>query len=252
MMTRTAEHIHIAMEICSCLLFAGAFGILRQRRYNIDRLTREHTENQRSLLKQKDLLIREIHHRVANQLGLTAAMLHLHATRSSHPDAKAHLFEGENRIRTLSRLHTRLRQTNSLSDTLLYPYLSDLARDLISTLRPDLVYKAEFSSKGPCTKTSTAVTCGLLVHELVTNSIKHAFPHDRIGTICLTLNHTIHNQLRISIRDNGTGLPSGFTLHDPPSSGMTIISALTQDLAGTFTVVQHPSGAEFIAEFPLS
>jgi hypothetical protein len=247
MISRTAEHVHIALELGSCLLLVGAWGVLRRKRRKKDHLSQIHEVQ----LKQKDLLIREVHHRVANQMGLTAALLHLQGSRSLNPAAKADLFDSESRVRTLSKLHTRLHQTHPQSQTLLYPYLSELASDLITTLRPDLVYCPEFSSDSPSTQSNTAITCGLLVHELITNCIKHAFPHNRIGTIRLSLHRPHQDRLRISIHDNGAGLPSGFDLETLSTSGMAIISALTRDLAGTFSAIQHPAGTEFIAEFPL-
>jgi two-component sensor histidine kinase len=252
MMTRTAEHVHIALEIGLSCLLATVLGTIHQKRRHIKRTFQEFTESHKLQLHQKDLLIREVHHRVANQMGLTAALLHLQAARSMHPDTKAHLFDSENRIRTLSKLHARLHLTEPHDRTLLYPYLSELASDLISTLRPDLVYFSEISDDSPFTKSGTAITYGLLVHELITNCIKHAFPQNRLGTIRLSLHRPHPNRLRISILDDGAGLPPGFTLHDPPTTGMAIITALTKELAGTFSAIQHDSGTEFIAEFPLS
>lgn len=247
MISRTAEHVHIALELGSCLLLLGVWCVLRLNRHQRNRLLRTHEFQ----LEQKDLLLREVHHRVANQMGMTAAMLHLQASRSLNPAAKADLFASECRIRTLSTLHTRLYPGHPRSQTLLYPYLSELAHDLITTLRPDLVYCPEFSNDSPATQSNIAITCGLLVHELITNCIKHAFPHNRIGTIRLSLHRPHRNRLCISIHDNGAGLPTGFNLESISSSGMSIISALTKDLSGTFTAIQHPAGTEFIAEFPL-
>ncbi|MEI8139702.1 MAG: sensor histidine kinase [bacterium] len=251
MMTRTAEHVNTALHVGLSLLLTGALGVLVQKRRNRERASLEDSRAHELQLRQKDLLIREVHHRVANQMGLTAALLHLQAARSMHPDTKAHLFDSENRIRTLSKLHARLHLAEPHNRTLLYPFLSELASDLISTLRPDLVYFTEISNDSPVTKSCTAITYGLLVHELVTNCIKHAFPKNRQGTIRLSLHRPHPDRLRISILDDGAGLPAGFTLHDPPTTGMAIIFALTKELAGTFSAIQHLSGTEFIAEFPL-
>lgn len=251
MTSHMVEHIHIALEIGTCLLLIGIWAILRHRRLRKKQSAQTHLQVHEAQLHQKDLIIREIHHRVANQMGLTAALLHLQASRSEHPEAKAGLFAGESRIRTLSKLHARLHQTDSQNRVVLYPYLSELARDLISTLRPDLKFCPELVNDSPATRSSTAITCGLLVHELVTNCIKHAFPLNRDGAIHLALSHSPPDRLRISIQDNGTGLPEGFSLENPPSSGLAIISALTHDLAGTFAAIQHQPGTEFIIEFPL-
>ena len=248
MVLLTSEEIHIALEFGTLLLLVGILVRLRYKRRKKERTSEEHA----ILLRQKDLHLREVHHRVANQMGLTAALLHLQASRCSHPDAKATLFDSENRMRTLSKLHTRLHQKDLHSRVLLYPYLSDVAQDLIASLRPDLNYCPDLVQDSPAIKSTTAITCGLLVHELVTNCIKHAFPHNRRGTIRLSLGHQPPDRLRITIHDDGAGLPPNFTFQDPSSSGMAIISALIKDLAGTFSTINHPQGTEFIAEFPLA
>ncbi|MEI7880914.1 MAG: sensor histidine kinase [bacterium] len=252
MMSPVVEHVHMALEIGSFLLLICTLVVMRRRRLHTEGTSRNHVRAHELQLQQKDLLIREVHHRVANQMGLTAALLHLQASRSVNPDAKAHLFDSENRIRTLSTLHERLHQTDSQGRILLYPYLSDLARDLISSLRPDLVFCPKLAGDSPSTKSNIAITCGLLVNELVTNCIKHAFPQNRPGMIRLSLDRPPPDRLRISIQDDGTGLPGGLTLQDPLTSGMAIISALTKDLSGTFTAVKHQPGTEFIIDFPLA
>ena len=252
MISPATEHVKITLEVGSCLLLMGAWGVLRRQVRLTNHSSRAHSASHAAQLYQKDLIIREVHHRVANQMGLTAALLHLQASRSVHPDAQAGLFEGENRIRILSDLHTRLHQANPKSQVALYPYLSNLAGDLITTLRPDLVYCPVFDHASPSTTSSIAITCGLLVHELVTNCIKHAFPLSQPGSIRLALTLPPPDRIRISIHDDGTGLPSGFSLDAPSTSGLAIISALTKDLAGTFAAIDRSPGAEFIVEFPLS
>jgi two-component sensor histidine kinase len=251
MFSPSLEHIKTTFEIGSCsLLMAVWWGVRRQGRQHTESF-RIHSASQEAQLHQKDLIIREVHHRVANQMGLTAALLHLQATRSVNPEAQACLFEGENRIRTLSDLHARLYQTNPGDPVALYPYLSALAGDLITTLRPDLAYCPADDSAAPSSRASTAIICGLLVHELVTNCLKHAFPFNRAGTIRFSLSHPPPNRLRLSIHDNGSGLPPGFSLDATPHSGLAIISALIRDLAGTFSAISHQPGTEFIVEFPL-
>ncbi len=252
MMPRTAEHIRLALELNTALMLISAWWVMRRKTRKIEDSHLDYAREHEEQLQQKDLLIREVHHRVANQMGLTAALLHLQASRSVHPDAKASLFESENRIRTLSKLHARLHHPDFHRQISLFPYLSELVQDLISTLRPDLEYCPVYCCKSPSTTSTTAVTCGLLVHELITNCIKHAFPQQRKGAISFTLNCPPPDRLRISIQDNGIGLPPDFSMQDPSTSGMAIISALTKDLAGTFTATPREPGVEFIVEFPLS
>lgn len=251
MTTLTAEQLHTALDSVSCAFLVGAWAMLRVKRRQREQAAQRHSKAQAQQLLQKDLLIREVHHRMANQMGLTAALLHLQASRSNDPDTKASLFDSESRIRTLGRLQARLHQADFKNQVALFPYLSELAGELITTLRPNLTFCPVLTGNSPATSSATAITCGLILHELITNCIKHAFPRQHEGTIRLSLTHLPSAGLRLSVQDNGSGLPPGFSIRDQTTSGMAIISALTKDLGGIFSAVHHNPGAEFIVEFPL-
>lgn len=251
MLSRAAEQLHMTLDIAACALLVGAWAALRFNHHKKVQAAQQQSRVQADQLHQKDLLIREVHHRVANQMGLTAALLHLQASRSKDPGAKASLFDSESRIRTLSKLHARLHQTDLHSRVALFPYLSELAGDLIIALRPTLTFCPVLSGKSPSTASSTAITCGLLMHELVTNCIKHAFTRQHEGTIRVSLAHLPSERLHLSVHDDGVGLPPEFSIPEQSTSGMSIIAALTKDLGGIFSAIHHNPGAEFIVEFPL-
>lgn len=250
-MSVTADQLHMAFDIVSCALLAGTWAMLRRQHRQKEQAAQRHSKAHSDQLLRKDLLIHEVHHRVANQMGLTAALLHLQASRSADPVTKASLFESESRIRTLSKLHARLHHTKSHSQVALFPYLSELAGDMIISLHPNLTFCPVLTGSSPFTASTTAITCGLLMHELVTNCIKHAFRQQPKGVIRVSLSHLPGNRLFVSVHDNGVGLPAGFSIPAQSTSGMAIISALTKDLGGIFSAVHHNPGAEFIVEFPL-
>lgn len=202
------------------------------------------------LVKQKELLVREVYHRIANQLGATASILYLQAQRESHPEARSALFEGEQRVRAMAKVHTLLQDVKNPSRALLSPHLSAIALSLISELRPDLSYQESLPTEPLAVPPSTAMTCGLLVHELIMNSIRHAFPSGRHGTITLSLSRAVSGLVRIAVEDDGIGIPGGYPPDKSSSLGLMIVSALCADLGGTLTHPAQESGTTTLIEFP--
>ena len=203
------------------------------------------------LVEQKELLVREVYHRVANQMSVTASLLHLQAARIPHSEAKAALLESENRVRAMAKVHSILQGSASQTHIPLGRYLSALASDLVTGLRPDLQYLETVQGAPQIVSSSMAITCGLLVHELVMNCIRHAFAIGQPGMIELELTIPSEGRFRLSIRDNGKGLPPGFSLLSPSSLGLMIVSALTRDLGGTVSAHATNPGTKFTIDFPV-
>jgi two-component sensor histidine kinase len=150
----------------------------------------------------------------------------------------------------MAKVHTLLQEVKNPSQTLLPPHLSTIARSLINELRPDLSYQ-EFLPGHPVTvPPSIAMTCGLLVHELIMNSIRHAFPSGRQGTITLCLSNPAAGLVRLAVEDNGVGMPKGQPPGKPSSLGLMIVSALCADLGGTLTYPPQGSGTKTLIDFP--
>ncbi len=204
------------------------------------------------LVQQKELLVREVYHRIANQLGATASLLYLQAQQESHPGARSALFESEQRMRALAKVNTLLQNDPHPARTPLAPPLSTIASSLISELRPDLVYQ-EFLPEGPLmVSSSSAMTCGLLVHELVMNSLLHAFPESRTGTITLSLSRLDANRIRCVVADDGKGMPEKRDPERKPSLGLMIVSALCTDLGGLLLYPCSAHGTTTVIEFPIT
>jgi len=202
------------------------------------------------LVQQKELLVREVYHRIANQLGATASILYLQAQREPNPVARTALFEGEQRVRAMAKVHTLLQEVKNPSETFLPPHLSAIARSLINELRPDLSYQESLPAQPLTVSPSIAMTCGLLVHELIMNSIRHAFPSGHQGTISLCLSCTATGLIRLAVEDNGVGMPKGHPPGNRSSLGLMIVSALCADLGGTLTRPPQESGTKTLIDFP--
>lgn len=194
-----------------------------------------------SLLKQRDLLVREVYHRVANQLGATSTLLNLQARRVTSPRARIALMEAENRIRVMAQIHGRLQSSCSQTHICLGTFLAGLARELVNGLRPDLDFCVDLPSSPCITASETAITCGLLVHEMVMNAIRHAFSNQHRGMIEFSIHQETGGQISLSVRDNGSGLPCGFDPGNTASLGLMIISSLTKHLGGCLEYTRcHP------------
>lgn len=203
----------------------------------------------RERVRQQDLLVREVYHRMANHLSTTSALLNLQALRVRHAAARSALQEAEQRLLAMARIHTTLQHAGRETPIPLGAHLSSLARDLIAGLRPDLTFRETITGPSPATSEKTAINCGLIVHELVMNCIRHAFGRRTSGVIELSLQTGDTGLVRLSIRDNGSGLPKGFQIGQSDSLGLMIVSSLTADLGGQLSFVPHRPGTECVVEF---
>lgn len=205
----------------------------------------------KALVKQKELLVREVYHRVANQMSITANLLHLQAIQSGKPDVRDILLGSESRVRSMAKIHSLLQTAPNQTEIPLTPYLSTLAANLISGLRPDLAFQETHQGMGLVVSSFTAMSCGFLAHELVMNCIRHAFPSGQSGVIKLSTMISDRKTITLAIHDNGTGLPPGFSLSNPSSLGLMIANALTRDLNGTLSASSNKTGTTVTLSFPL-
>ncbi|MBO1073100.1 sensor histidine kinase [Roseomonas marmotae] len=218
-------------------------------------------EELRAALRQRDLLMAEIHHRVKNNLQIVASLLNLQAGRLRDPAARAEFGTARDRVQALATLHRHLYTNRSFEAIALRPFLEELCQQLFSALgetpgrRISLVVQAGELE----IVTDQAVSLALLVTEAVTNSIKHAFPDDASGTITISVQTEPSGEpdedgegveVLLSIRDNGQGMSE-----DDESSGgigMTLIQGFAQHLGGQ--IHRHPGpagGTELTLRFPL-
>jgi len=199
---------------------------------------------------QNELLVREVYHRVANQMSASSALLHLQSSQVRHSSARTVLLETENRLRAMARIHSSLQHASSLTHIPLGLYLSRLSRDLIAGLRPDLKYREVLQEDSLTVPSATATHCGLLTHELVMNCIRHAYPGRLRGIIQLSLSSLDGGQIHLSVKDDGVGLPRDFQLDRLSSLGLMIVSTMTRTLTGTLSLTSCNPGTECAIAFP--
>jgi PAS domain S-box-containing protein len=213
---------------------------------------RKHMEEQiREALEEKGLLLREIHHRVKNNLQIIISLFNLQTSYVTDDNAYKALKEGQDRIKSMALIHERFYQTDGLSRIDFDDYIKRLAENLMQSFRINaskvsLVIHAEKISLD----IDTAVPCGLIINEIVSNSLKHAFKGDRKGEILIELKQTEPDKFLLIIGDNGVGMPEGFTLETSDSLGIQLIQALTDQLEGKMLVENEPgNGVKYIINF---
>jgi two-component system, sensor histidine kinase PdtaS len=201
------------------------------------------------LVRQKEFLMREIHHRVKNNLQLVASLLHFQASKNEGADTDV-LRKSEDRIHTIALLHEKLYHSESLNNISLRDYLEQIAIHLSTSFSSDRLHLdlvCEVEDIG-C-DIDQLVPCGLIINELVTNSIKHAFAGESGGTIAIKASST-HGQLKLEVADNGCGI----SVNDEKNFrlGMRLVKGLVKQLKGSLQMLQNAGqGVSVIIDFPL-
>ncbi|KNZ32676.1 MAG: hypothetical protein AD742_10670 [Methylibium sp. NZG] len=214
-------------------------------------VTERHRQQRRIelALAERETLLREVYHRVKNNLQIIQSLLNLQ--RRGLPDgvARAALADSVERVRAMALVHEKLYQHGSLSAISLREYTHDLLVQIgeaAGAHRRGITLRAEVDAVEAALDVS--VPYGLLVAELVSNSLKHAFADDRGGEVCVVLKRD-GETISLEVRDNGIGLPAGFDLEQPQSMGLQLAASLAEQLGGTLAA-SNRGGAVFTASLP--
>jgi two-component sensor histidine kinase len=202
-------------------------------------------------LAEKEVLLKEIHHRVKNNLQIISSLLSLQAGYSQDPHLQAMFEDSQHRIQSMALIHEHLYQASNISRINFGSYVQSLVAQLLESYRhlsPQVTLSTEMAEVH--LGIDQAIPCGLLVNELVTNSLKHAFPHGRSGEIHIALRADA-GQVTLVVQDTGVGLPEGVDLRAAESLGLQLVGALTDQLGGTMTL-ERQGGTSFRLTFPLS
>lgn len=206
----------------------------------------------RRSLTEKEILLKEIHHRVKNNLQIISSLLFLQMEYVSLPQDKELFSESQKRIQAMALVHEELYGTEDLSCVNMADYVPRLVERVLAGA--DIPVRCEFQVEEVRLPVTRSIPCGLILNELVMNAVKHAFrpgaPADGCGHLRVSLRREAAH-LVLEVEDNGPGLPPGFDINDTPTLGMTLVSSLTQQLSGTMSAANGASGALFRLVFPL-
>jgi PAS domain S-box-containing protein len=202
-------------------------------------------------LREKEVLLREIHHRVKNNLQVISSLLNLQMERVANPAARQALTESQSRIRSMALVHSLLYRAKDLAQLDFIEYLRTVVESLVTTYgaEPSAIETTVTGAQVQL-DIDRAIACGLIVTELVSNALRHAFPHHRHGHIHVEV-VTTADQVVLEVRDDGVGLPREAQRGAVPSFGLQIARTLTQQLDGTIELVVDRGTTAHVA-FPLT
>lgn len=206
------------------------------------------TEALSKSLKEKELLLHEIHHRVKNNLAIVSGLIDLQFENTQDPGARKVLENTQSRIRSMAIVHDKLYQTSALSDIDMEVYLGELARTIHETFanrHKDV--ELELDIEPVKLQVNQAIPCGLLVNELMVNAYKHAFDGVEEGKLYIGLSRT-NGRLNLEINDNGKGMPDDFDIDQSDSLGMILVQTFASQL-GAELELKNNGGSRFIIQF---
>ena len=202
----------------------------------------------RDALEHQKVLVNEINHRVKNSLQLVASMFSLQATTTKSAEVAQSLQQAMSRVTAVARIHERLYRTTDIGTVDLAAYLGDICQDFAG-LAPQCEIKYEPDGPIPIA-TDRAVRVALLATELVTNAAKHAYAGDKQGPIFIALARIDDATIRLSVRDEGAGLPATFDAEHGVGLGIRIVQALITQTGAKLAVHRNQRGSEFVIEMP--
>ena len=227
--------------------------LVDERTEELSREVIEHREARTSLatsLEEKELLLREAHHRVKNNMQVISSLLNLQSETVKDSRLTSLLSESQQRIRSMELIHEHLYQSESLLAIQCHDYIQMLVSSLCRLYTiPGVTIQLDLDIDDITLDIDTAVPCGLIVNELVSNSLKHAF-YGHVGTGIIAVSFKSQdNCYQLSISDDGKGMPDDFDFDSTRSMGMEIVCVLTEQLEGT---IEHCNGkgSTFRIEFP--
>jgi PAS domain S-box-containing protein len=206
-------------------------------------------ERMSSSLREKELLLRELHHRVKNNLQTISSLLKLRLRRSSSSELSEIVRDTQNRIRSIWLVHERLYRSENLSMVDFSEYVRTLAQHLFDSHSVDREAINLLVECDPIElNIDMAIPCGLILNELVSNCLRHAFPNGRSGEVAVRLRRA-EKSVRLEVQDNGVGIPENAEKGNSGSLGITLVYELASQIDGTVQV-DRTEGTHFVVRFP--
>lgn len=183
-------------------------------------------------MREKEILLREIHHRVKNNMQILSSLLRLQRRRVDHALVRGALYDSELRIRSMSLIHEKLYQSESLSCVEMNGYVDTLCRELMRMEGGSRPRKLALDISDVNLGLDTALPCGLIINELVSNSLKYAFPDESDGTVSVSMRHVENSEFELTVSDNGIGMKKAPDLVNSKSLGLRLVGMLVEQLHG--------------------
>ncbi|MBL0745654.1 histidine kinase dimerization/phosphoacceptor domain -containing protein [Chryseolinea lacunae] len=236
------------------IFLAMLFSQYKQKKKSNEDLKQQQAEIARKnttlnrLVEEKEWLLKEVHHRVKNNLQIIVSLLEAQSAYLNN-DALAAIQESQNRVHAISLVHQKLYQSEDLASINMKVYIEDLVLSLRDTFRSEKSIAYLLDIEPVELDVSQAVPIGLILNEAITNSIKYAFPPPHVqNNIKVSLHLTSPDEVVLTITDNGVGLPAGFDINAVKTLGLKLIKGLAGDINGTFSI-SNDYGAKITIHF---
>ena len=199
-------------------------------------------------LAEKEILLKEVHHRVKNNMQVITSILNLQSAYINDEGALQMLKESQDRIKSMSLIHESLYQSNILSQVNISDYVTNICKNLYhSYLRPEGGIQLDFDMDEVHLNLDTSIPCGLILNELMSNAMKYAFTGLDEGKITVGLRRK-EERFVLSVEDNGVGLPDGFVIEESDSLGLQLVSTLVTQIGGEL-VIHSKEPTKFTIDF---
>lgn len=210
---------------------------------------KRYEERLESSLREKEVIIKEVHHRVKNNMQVISGFLDLQSNYISDPVAIEKLGESQRRVRTMALVHEKLYQAKNLGVINAADYIKSLISDLMNASSLATTVEISVDVDDVTMNLDMAIPCGLIINELVTNTLKHAFDNRPEGKLSVALHHRPDHTFSLVVEDNGAGLPADFETRSRSSLGMQLVGVLVHQLGGNLQA-GGTTGARFEIVFP--
>ncbi|MDB9513323.1 PAS domain S-box protein [Kamptonema animale CS-326] len=259
--TSTSQEITLALANDRLLPQSRTYLVVAQK-YNqeqaaifvgIDITERKQGEEQiKASLKEKEVLLKEIHHRVKNNLQIISSLLKLQSKYIKDPESMVLFLDSYNRIRSMALIHENLYRTTDLARINTAEYIRKLVSNLSSSYGcSSRLIEVKLEIESICLDIDTAIPCGLIINELVSNAFKYAFPQGRKGKILVSFKLENNTNFVLRVSDSGVGFPENFDWEETESLGLQLVVNLTEQLGGNIEL-DRSRGTDFQVYFAKS
>ncbi|SNQ60429.1 PAS domain S-box protein [Candidatus Methanoperedens nitratireducens] len=200
-------------------------------------------------LTEKEMLLKEIHHRVKNNMQIISSLLRLQSRDIKEKKYTDMFTDSQNRITSMALIHEKLYQSKGLEKIDFDDYIRDLANGLIQSYGANGNIKLNIDVRDVSLGIDSAIPCGLVINELVTNSLKHAFPDGRKGEIMISLHMTEGNMIELIVSDSGVSIPANIDIRKTESLGLHLVTILVENQLHGEINLDRSKGTEFLVKF---
>jgi two-component sensor histidine kinase len=208
-----------------------------------EKISEKVTAELRSSEERMEVLVREVHHRVKNNLAVICSLFYLQSTHTKDEKTVQIFQDMENRVHSMALVHESLYRSDNLARINFAEYAHRLATDILSLhVSPSAPVRLNSDLEPLIMTADLAIPCGLILNELISNAFRHGFPDGASGEIKVTLRRGTGDTCSICVQDNGVGIPGDLDVNTNKSLGLRLVRSLTQQIQGSFELVRNEPG----------